>query len=203
MKCGWWTTRPAGLRPPCAPWREAKALFQMKFYAVALLRSGGVLATRLRLIYLADGQILDYEPELDELERFEDIDRNLARNPIPARQENSAPTRPGVWCVVYAPVPCPAFGGTPPPYPGWPDSSGGWPHELLLPAPGRRWVPPRCSSRPITREAIGPQIQHGSPPLALLTKAIEELLSPGMRVGRLTLDILGAIPVTEVRPSPG
>ena len=50
---------------------EAKALFQMKFYAVALLRSSGVLATRLRLIYLADGQILDYEPELDELERFE------------------------------------------------------------------------------------------------------------------------------------
>ncbi|MFN8089899.1 MAG: thioesterase family protein [Mycobacterium sp.] len=49
-----------------------------------------------------------------------------------------------------------------------------------------------------TRSNWTPEIQHGSPPLALLTKAIEELLSPGMRVGRLTLDILGAIPVTEV-----
>src|SRR5206468_1604382 len=35
---------------------EFKAMFQMKFYAVALLRSRGVLPTRLRLIYLSDGQ---------------------------------------------------------------------------------------------------------------------------------------------------
>jgi hypothetical protein len=45
------------------------------------------------------------------------------------------------------------------------------------------------------------QIQHGSPPLALLTKAIEELAdreSPGLRIGRLVLDILGAIPVAAV-----
>ena len=50
---------------------EAKALFQMKFYAVALLRSRGVLPARLRLLYLADGQVLDYSPDLDELVRFE------------------------------------------------------------------------------------------------------------------------------------
>jgi hypothetical protein len=55
-------------------------------------------------------------------------------------------------------------------------------------------------------------IQHGSPPLALLTKAIEELSGgqersdPGsgaagssQRVGRLVLDILGAIPVAPVK----
>jgi hypothetical protein len=43
------------------------------------------------------------------------------------------------------------------------------------------------------------KIQHGSPPLALLTKAIEELAAgSGMGVGRLTLDILGAIPVAPV-----
>lgn len=42
-------------------------------------------------------------------------------------------------------------------------------------------------------------IQHGSPPLALLTKSIEELAADsGMQVGRLTLDILGAIPVAPV-----
>ena len=50
---------------------EAKAMFQMKFYAVALLRSRGVLPARLRLLYLADGQVLDYTPDLDELVRFE------------------------------------------------------------------------------------------------------------------------------------
>jgi len=50
-----------------------------------------------------------------------------------------------------------------------------------------------------TRSNWTPEIQHGSPPLALLTKAIGEQLRPGMRIGRMTLDILGAIPVTEVR----
>ena len=51
-----------------------------------------------------------------------------------------------------------------------------------------------------TRSNWTPEIQHGSPPLALMTKLIEELAAgSGLRVGRLTLDILGAIPVTTVR----
>ncbi|MDY6996738.1 MAG: thioesterase family protein [Actinomycetota bacterium] len=51
-----------------------------------------------------------------------------------------------------------------------------------------------------TRSNWDPQIQHGSPPLALLTRAIEELAAgTGLRIGRLTLDILGAIPVAIVR----
>ncbi|SEH76071.1 Thioesterase-like superfamily protein [Mycolicibacterium rutilum] len=51
-----------------------------------------------------------------------------------------------------------------------------------------------------TRSNWDPQIQHGSPPLALMTKMIEELArDPGLRIGRLTLDILGAIPVAQVR----
>ncbi len=50
-----------------------------------------------------------------------------------------------------------------------------------------------------TRSNWDPQIQHGSPPLALLTKSIEELATgAGLRIGRLTLDILGAIPVATV-----
>jgi hypothetical protein len=48
-----------------------------------------------------------------------------------------------------------------------------------------------------------PTIQHGSPPLALMTKAIEELAASsagsGLRIGRLTLDILGPIPVAPVK----
>lgn len=50
-----------------------------------------------------------------------------------------------------------------------------------------------------TRSNWTPEIQHGSPPLALLTKSIEEQLPAGMRIGRVTLDILGAIPVAELR----
>ena len=51
-----------------------------------------------------------------------------------------------------------------------------------------------------TRSNWDPEIQHGSPPLALMTKLIEEQAGDsGLRVGRLTLDILGAIPVTRLR----
>ena len=47
-----------------------------------------------------------------------------------------------------------------------------------------------------TRSNWGPEIQRGSTPLALPTKLIEESAArSGMRIGRLCLDILGAIPV--------
>ncbi|HRD11042.1 MAG TPA: RecB family exonuclease [Mycobacterium sp.] len=101
---------------------EYKALFQMKFYAVALLRSRDVLATRLRLIYLADGQLLDYTPDLDELLRFEKTLMAIWR----AIQSAGAggdfrpqQSRLCGWCSHQAL--CPVYGGTPPPYPGWPD----------------------------------------------------------------------------------
>lgn len=54
------------------------------------------------------------------------------------------------------------------------------------------------ASTDATRSNWTPDIQHGSPPLALLTRAVEEKTDPGMRLGRLTLDILGAVPVAEV-----
>ncbi|BBY61106.1 RecB family exonuclease [Mycolicibacterium sarraceniae] len=112
-----------GKAPPAArAMAEFKALFQMKFYAVALLRSRDVLATRLRLIYLADGQLLDYTPELDELLRFEKTLMAIWR----AIQSAGAtgdfrpnPSRLCNWCSHQAL--CPAYGGTPPPYPGWPE----------------------------------------------------------------------------------
>lgn len=51
-----------------------------------------------------------------------------------------------------------------------------------------------------TRSNWDPEIQHGSPPLALMTKLIEEhATGSALRVGRLTLDILGAIPVVPLR----
>jgi putative RecB family exonuclease len=112
-----------GKAPPQAQgFAEAKAMFQMKFYAVALLRSRGVMPSRLRLIYLADGQLLDFSPDLDELLRFErtliamwDAIRSAgATGDFPAR-----PSRMCTWCA-YQRL-CPAFGGSPPAYPGWPE----------------------------------------------------------------------------------
>lgn len=51
-----------------------------------------------------------------------------------------------------------------------------------------------------TRSNWDSAIQHGSPPLALMTKLIEERADgSALRIGRLTLDILGAIPVTPMR----
>jgi putative RecB family exonuclease len=100
---------------------EAKALFQMKFYAVALLRSRGVLPARLRLLYLADGQVLDYSPDLDELTRFERTLTAMWRAIQAAGVTGDfrpKPSRLCDWCAHRAL--CPEFGGTPPPYPGWP-----------------------------------------------------------------------------------
>ena len=56
-------------------------------------------------------------------------------------------------------------------------------------------------STPGTASNWDAEIQHGSPPLALLTRTIEELYPdrPELRVGRLVLDILGAIPVAPVK----
>jgi putative RecB family exonuclease len=115
-----------GKAPPEA-WAlaEFKAMFQMKFYAVALLRSRGVLATRLRLLYLADGQILDYSPDLDELLRFEKTLIAIWRAIQTAGATGDFrpnPSRLCDWCAHQAR--CPAFGGTPPPYPGWPEAPG-------------------------------------------------------------------------------
>jgi putative RecB family exonuclease len=103
---------------------EFKAMFQMKFYAVALLRSRGVLATRLRLVYLGDGEILDYSPDLDELLRFEKTLIAIWRaiqNAGETGDFRPKPSRLCEWCAHQGH--CPAFGGTPPPYPGWPVES--------------------------------------------------------------------------------
>jgi putative RecB family exonuclease len=104
---------------------EAKALFQMKFYALALLRIRGVVPRQLRLLYLADRQTLSYTPDEAELIRFE---RTLTaiwsaiRRAARTGDFRPSPSRMCDWCD-HKPR-CPAFGGTPPPYPGWPDSAG-------------------------------------------------------------------------------
>jgi putative RecB family exonuclease len=112
-----------GKAPPAArALAEFKAMFQMKFYAVALLRSRGVLPARLRIIYLADGQVLEYAPDHDELLRFEKTLIAIWRAILSAGQTGDfrpSPSRLCEWCPHQQH--CPTFGGTPPPYPGWPN----------------------------------------------------------------------------------
>jgi putative RecB family exonuclease len=114
-----------GKAPPAArAVAEFKAMFQMKFYAVALLRSRGVLPARLRLIYLADSQVLDYSPDHDELLRFEKTLMAIWRAIQSAGETGDfrpKPSRLCDWCPHRQH--CPVFGGTPPAYPGWPDHS--------------------------------------------------------------------------------
>ena len=50
---------------------EAKALFQMKFYALVIWRTRGVVPRELRLLYLGDKTMLRYAPEEAELVSFE------------------------------------------------------------------------------------------------------------------------------------
>jgi putative RecB family exonuclease len=106
---------------------EGKALFQMKFYALVLWRTRGVVASQLKLLYLGDGEALTYAPDEAELVRFE---RTLQA--IWAAIERAVSTHdfrpnPGKlcgWCDHQAF--CPSFGGTPPPFPAEAAAAAGW-----------------------------------------------------------------------------
>jgi putative RecB family exonuclease len=104
---------------------EAKALFQMKFYAVVLWRLRGVVPRQLRLMYLADRQSLTYTPDEAELARFERTLDAIWQAILRAGRTGDFrpnPSRLCDWCSHKQR--CPAFGGTPPEYPGWPEPDG-------------------------------------------------------------------------------
>ncbi len=104
---------------------EVRALFQMKFYALVLLRARGVVPAQLRLIYLTDREALTYQPDLVELERFERTLDAIWKAILRAGERGDfrpSPSRMCEWCSHRAL--CPAFDGTPPPYPGWPGAAG-------------------------------------------------------------------------------
>ena len=97
---------------------EGRALFQLKFYALVLWRTRGVVPRVLRLLYLKDAEICDYRPDAEELERFERTLVALSEAVERAKRERDFRPRPSRlcdWCHHRAL--CPEFGGTPPPYP--------------------------------------------------------------------------------------
>jgi putative RecB family exonuclease len=97
---------------------EARALFQLKFYALVLWRTRGVVPRSLRLLYLKDAEACDYSPDAEELTRFERTLVALWRAIDRATQERdfrAKPSRLCGWCSHQSR--CPAWGGTLPPFP--------------------------------------------------------------------------------------
>lgn len=112
---------------------EARALFQLKFYALVLWRTRGQVPRVLRLLYLRDAEICDYTPEADELVRFERTLLALWRAIDAATTARAFRPRPSQlcdWCGHQAH--CPAYGGTPPPFPDLASDAGAVPE----PRPG-------------------------------------------------------------------
>jgi putative RecB family exonuclease len=111
---------------------EGRALFQLKFYALVLWRTRGVVPRVLRLLYLKDQEICDYSPDAEELERFERTLVALSHAIERAKQDKDFRAKPSKlcgWCSHQAL--CPEFGGTPPPYPERAPEPDAPPQDLL------------------------------------------------------------------------
>jgi putative RecB family exonuclease len=97
---------------------EGKALFQLRFYALVLWRSTGVIPTQLRLYYLADREVLDYHPDEADLLGVERQVDALASAIVKARENGDWRHKKSKlcdWCSFQSL--CPGYGGTPPPLP--------------------------------------------------------------------------------------
>jgi len=104
---------------------EAKALFQMKFYALVLWRTRGVVPAMLQLVYLGNGEMLRYVPDEADLRATERKVEAIWR--AIRHAEESGDWRPQrtklcAWCSFQDL--CPEFGGTPPPLPDRVGGSG-------------------------------------------------------------------------------
>jgi putative RecB family exonuclease len=97
---------------------EAKALFQMKFYALVIWRTRGVIPRMLQLIYLGSGELLRYAPDEQDLLATERKVEALWRAIATARETGDwRPSKSALcgWCAHQSR--CPEWGGTPPPLP--------------------------------------------------------------------------------------
>jgi putative RecB family exonuclease len=97
---------------------EQRAMFQMRFYALVLWRSTGVMPALLQLLYLGDSEVLRYRPDEADLLATERKIGALWSAISSAQVSGDWRPSPGPlcdWCD-FKPL-CPAFGGTPPPLP--------------------------------------------------------------------------------------
>ena len=131
---------------------EARALFQMKFYAVVLWRTRGTIPRVLQLIYLGNGEIMRYAPDEADMLATERKINALWQAIDRARTSGDWRPRPSrlcEWCAFQAL--CPVYGGTPPPLPD--RDAGDLPvlpaGDLALPSAG---PDPRVSPPDVTQE---------------------------------------------------
>ena len=139
---------------------EARALFQMRFYALVLWRSQGSVPRLLQLMYLGSGEIVRYAPDEADLLATERKINALWQAIERARDAGDWRPRPSRlcdWCAHKAI--CPAFGGTPPPLPD--------PAAVSAPAAGEASAPAAGeASAPAAGEASAPAAGEASAPAA-------------------------------------
>ncbi|MBC3185561.1 RecB family exonuclease [Corynebacterium sp. zg-331] len=107
------------------PRYSQSAQFQMRFYALVYWRLHGRIPDQLRLMYLKVRDDMVLAPSKEELEYFErDLARLWGDIVSDGREGTFAPKTSKLcgWCSFQEH--CPAFGGTPPEYPGWPGDEG-------------------------------------------------------------------------------
>ncbi|MCW2831451.1 MAG: recombinase RecB, partial [Aeromicrobium sp.] len=100
------------------PRYEDRAMFQMKFYALVIWRTRGVMPTLLQLMYLGDGSFLTYTPDERDLLATERklvalwaaIERAIELRDFPPRKSGLCG-----WCAHKSL--CPEWGGTAPDLP--------------------------------------------------------------------------------------
>ncbi|AWB84013.1 RecB family exonuclease [Corynebacterium liangguodongii] len=106
------------------PRYSGDAQFQMRFYALVYWRLFGTIPDQLRLMYLKVADSMFLSPSREELEYFErDLGELWAKIESDGRAGTFRPKTSKLcgWCHFQSI--CPAFGGTPPDYPGWPGSA--------------------------------------------------------------------------------
>src|SRR6185312_6059852 len=92
---------------------EAKALFQMRFYALVIWRTRGIVPAMLQLVYLGNGEMLRYVPDEADLLATERKVEAIWRAIVRAQESGDwRPNRSRLcdWCSFQAL--CPEFGGT-------------------------------------------------------------------------------------------
>ena len=104
---------------------EGAALFQLRFYALVVWRTRGVVPAMLKLVYLGSGEVITYEPDEQDLRATERKVEAIWRAIGEAEESGEWLPRRGPlcgWCAHQAL--CPAWGGTPPPLPDPVSASG-------------------------------------------------------------------------------
>jgi putative RecB family exonuclease len=104
---------------------EVKALFQLKFYALVIWRTRGVLPAMLQLIYLGNSEVLRYVPDEQDLLATERKVQAVWDAVRRARETGDWQPNPGFACKFCShQALCPAYGGTPPPVPDQRSTAG-------------------------------------------------------------------------------